>query len=139
MKTKKVIAVLIALALLISMTPSAFAEILDNNDYSAQTADFDSISDQIISDTPNDITSKNDHIVNEQSITGIYKLDNEIRNSAILNYIDAKTLASGGHVSRCPELESLSSYVFKNADGTRTAYFMDHPVKYIASDGTGVV
>ena len=64
------------------------------------------------------------------------KLDSITKDSAILNYIDAKTLASGGHVSRCPELESLSSYVFKNADGTRTAYFMDHPVKYIASDGT---
>ena len=132
--TKRITAVLLAFALLISMMPPVFAETTDDTVLPPQATGISSTSDQVIAEAPD--KNENALVVNEQSITGIPTLDAEIKNSAILNYIDSETLAKGGHISRCPELETLSSYVFKNADGTRTVYYMDHPVKYLDSNGT---
>ncbi len=55
----------------------------------------------------------------------------------LLNYIDETAFRAAGHVKRLPEEEDLHSYVFENADGTRTAYIMNEPVKYV--DSTGAV
>jgi len=57
--------------------------------------------------------------------------------SLLLNYIDETTFRAAGHINRLPEEEDLSSYVFENEDGTRTAYILNEPVKYI--DSTGAV
>ena len=57
--------------------------------------------------------------------------------SPILRHIDAQVLESGIHVARLPEEESLNSYVFRNQDGSATAYILDEPVKFI--DGSGVI
>ena len=54
---------------------------------------------------------------------------------AILKYVDAETFRAAGHVARLPELETMSSYAFRNADGTHTVYYLDHPVKYVDDDG----
>jgi len=54
----------------------------------------------------------------------------------ILDHVDADVFAAGDHVARLPEEESLNSYVFLNSDGTKTAYYLDEPVKFIDSDGT---
>ena len=56
----------------------------------------------------------------------------------ILRHVDAEVFAAGNHIARLPEEESLSSYVFLNADGSKTAYFMDQPVKFESGDGTVV-
>jgi len=57
--------------------------------------------------------------------------------SFLLNYIDEAAFRAAGHINRLPEEEDLSSYVFENEDGTRTAYILNEPVKYI--DSTGAV
>lgn len=56
-------------------------------------------------------------------------------NCRILNYVDESVFLAGNHVARLPAEESLSSYVFLNADGTRTVYYMDEAVKYVDSGG----
>ena len=57
--------------------------------------------------------------------------------SLMMNYIDEESFRGAGHINRLPEEEDLNSYVFENADGTRTAYILSEPVKYV--DNTGVV
>ena len=56
----------------------------------------------------------------------------------ILNHVDPEVFAAGNHIARLPEQETLSSYVFLNADGTQTVYYMDQPVKFEKADGTVV-
>lgn len=56
----------------------------------------------------------------------------------ILNHVDPEVFAAGNHIARLPEQETLSSYVFLNADGTQTVYYMDQPVKFEQADGTVV-
>lgn len=54
----------------------------------------------------------------------------------ILKHVDEEAFAAGKHIARLPEEETLSSYVFLNADGSKTAYFMDQPVKFTDADGS---
>lgn len=56
----------------------------------------------------------------------------------ILRHVDPEVFAAGNHIARLPEEETLSSYVFLNADGSKTAYFMDQPVKFENTDGAAV-
>ena len=126
----RILALLLAIVPLFSTTFQVYATTTDLNSKTTETGK-QSVS--LDADNSNYKSEDGKLLYNDETQL---KLDSITKDSAILNYIDAKTLVSGGHVSRCPELESLSSYVFKNSDGTRTAYFMDHPVKYIASDGT---
>ncbi|MGM9646941.1 MAG: RICIN domain-containing protein [Eubacteriales bacterium] len=58
-----------------------------------------------------------------------------LENCSILNYVDAETFRAAGHIARLPEVETLSSYAFRNADGTHTVYYFDQPVKYVDDDG----
>lgn len=53
----------------------------------------------------------------------------------ILRYVNEEAFREKNHVSRVPGEETLSSYVFQNADGSRTVYFLDEPVKYVDSAG----
>lgn len=54
---------------------------------------------------------------------------------AILNYVDEEVFEAGNHVLRLHDEETLSSYVFLNADGTKTVYYLDEAVKFVDSDG----
>lgn len=55
----------------------------------------------------------------------------------ILTYIDEEAFWSQDHVARLTEQEDLDTYVFLNADGSQTVYYMDENVKFL--DGNGVV
>jgi len=59
-------------------------------------------------------------------------------NSQILNYVDEAAFRAAGHANRLPAEEDLNSYVFENEDGTRTAYILAEPVKYIDNTGTAI-
>lgn len=52
------------------------------------------------------------------------------RESQIFNYVHREVFEENAHVQRLAAEESLDSYVFLNADGSRTAYFLDKPVKF---------
>ncbi len=58
-----------------------------------------------------------------------------IEDCSILDYVDRDVFEEAGHMFRRPDLETLSSYVFQNMDGTNTVYFMDEPVKYLDETG----
>ena len=53
----------------------------------------------------------------------------------ILRYVDPEDFYARGHIARFETEETLSSYVFLNADGSKTVYYMDEPVKF--QDGGG--
>lgn len=55
----------------------------------------------------------------------------------LLQYVDEAVISAGNHVARLKEKETLSTYVFLNADGTQTVYYMDENVKFV--DSTGAV
>ena len=57
------------------------------------------------------------------------------RDSMILKYVDSARFDAAKHIQRLPELEDLNTYVFANADGTRTVYLMHENVKFIDKDG----
>ena len=62
--------------------------------------------------------------------------DIELDLSAVPDIVGEQKAKSAGHVRRLySEEENLNSVVFANSDGTRTAYYFDHPVKYLDSDG----
>lgn len=56
-------------------------------------------------------------------------------NSAFFKYVDETTFQSNNHISRILEEETLSTYVFRNSDGTKTVYYLPDNVKFIAEDG----
>ena len=53
-------------------------------------------------------------------------------------FVDQAVFQANGHVARVPEEETLSTYVFRNSDGTKTVYYLPDNVKFIAEDGTMV-
>ena len=59
------------------------------------------------------------------------------KDSKILHYIDSAQFNAAKHTQRLTHLEDLNTYVFANADGTRSVYMMDENVKYI--DKSGIV
>ena len=50
-------------------------------------------------------------------------------------YVDATTALSHGHVARVYAEEDLNTIVYRNLDGTKTAYFFDYNVKYVDENG----
>ena len=54
----------------------------------------------------------------------------------ILDYVHEEVFEEGDHLGRMEEEETLSSYVFLNKDGTRTAYYLDEAVKFVDIDKT---
>ena len=69
------------------------------------------------------------------SATGSSTAPPAVNNCQILNYIDKEVFASGNHIKRLTDEETLSTYVFLNSDGSKTVYYLDEPVKYV--DATG--
>jgi len=57
------------------------------------------------------------------------------KDSKILHYIDSTQFNAARHTQRLTHLEDLNTYVFANADGTRSVYMMDENVKYIDKNG----
>ena len=55
--------------------------------------------------------------------------------SLIFNYVDRASFIEAGHVERVCEDEEPNTYVFKNADGSKTVYFLDEDVKYVNAGG----
>ena len=58
-----------------------------------------------------------------------------LRADEISPYVDATTALSHGHVARVPAEEDLNTIVYRNLDGTKTAYFFDYNVKYVDENG----
>ena len=61
-----------------------------------------------------------------------FQLDADCR---ILQHVDEAVFAAGNHVARLKQRETLDTYVFLNADGTQTVYYMDGNVKFLDKDG----
>ncbi len=53
----------------------------------------------------------------------------------ISKYIDYSSAVEHGHVARVCAEEDMNTLVYLNQDGTKTAYFFDHDVKYEDADG----
>lgn len=62
-----------------------------------------------------------------------YKL---LSQKELLPYIDYENAVEHGHVARVYSEEDLNTIVYRNMDGTKTAYIFDYDVKYVAEDGT---
>lgn len=62
-----------------------------------------------------------------------YKL---LTQEELLPYIDYENAVEHGHVERIYDEEDLNTIVYRNMDGTKTAYIFDYDVKYVKDDGT---
>ena len=122
---KKFLSILLALSLLIpSLSPlAAIAE--EGTAEAAPTVEAEN-SEVVSETTPAVSETTSPEAVSEAELS---------ENCSILNYVDAETFRAAGHVARLPEVETLSSYAFRNADGTHTVYYLDQPVKYVDDDG----
>lgn len=81
----------------------------------------DSISSENLQITGESILKADDPIISEESM--------------ILRYVDGTQFDQANHVTRLTELEDLNTYVFANANGTRTVYYMDENVKFVDAEG----
>lgn len=61
-----------------------------------------------------------------------FKVKNE---SKLPNYIDMTEFETNDYVSRLESEEDLNTYVFENADGSRSVYYLTEDVKYRNSEG----
>ena len=50
-------------------------------------------------------------------------------------YVDAEQFEEAGHVQRLYDEEGLDTYVYLNADGSKSVYYMDQDVKFIDEQG----
>ena len=77
----------------------------------------------------------NDGIILEEEI--VLRADDPIiaEESMILEYIDSAQFNAAQHTQRLTELEDLNTYVFANADGTRSIYMMHENVKFVDEAG----
>ena len=55
---------------------------------------------------------------------------------SILRYVDEKDFLSNDFIRRVETEESLNTYVFERADGTRRLYLLGEDIKFEAADGT---
>lgn len=55
--------------------------------------------------------------------------------SQIFNYVHQEIFEKHAHVQRLTSEETLDSYVFLNADGSRTSYFLNEQVKFVDTHG----
>ena len=56
-------------------------------------------------------------------------------NDIIFKHLDKENFKNGKHISRYEDEEKLNTYVFGNADGSKTVYYMYENVKYKDKDG----
>ena len=106
---KKVLSFVLALIMLVPFSPSIFATIDDN----ASVA------------TPDSALGNTDS-------SGM-----QLDPATVPDIVGTDNAKAAGHVERLYVDESaLNTVVFRNADGTKTVYYYDHPVKYIDENGT---
>lgn len=93
--------------------------------------DVDSADSLILDDN----MTKDDHLAISDEI--ILRADDPsiAEESMILKYIDSTQFNAARHTQRLTNLEDLNTYVFANADGTRSVYMMHENVKYIDKNG----
>lgn len=82
-----------------------------------------------------DALIKDDNLINPEK--AVLRAEEPLisKESMILKYIDSSQFNAAQHVQRLTELEDLNTYVFANADGTRSIYMMHENVKYVDTDG----
>ena len=125
-RTKVTFSLILVICLLLTGLPSAAP---------VSAAEVDEVPTSPITES----TATEPQAVTEQAAvteeTPVLQLDADCQ---ILNHVDPEVFAAGNHIARLPEQETLSSYVFLNADGSQTVYYMDQPVKFEKADGTVV-
>lgn len=111
------IAALVILSLLLtgSVVPIPATAVPVSVDSSENIIDNELITDEVV------VLRTDDPIIAEESM--------------ILEYIDSAQFNAARHTQRLTELEDLNTYVFANADGTRSVYMMHENVKFIDESG----
>ena len=72
------------------------------------------------------------YTIEQDAVVDVTELDL----STVPDVVGEEKAKQSGHLLRLySEEDNLSSVVFANSDGTRTAYYFDHPVKYVDEDG----
>ncbi len=82
-------------------------------------------------DSTKTTTTTTSSTIGEISATGEVELVEDFTNSPVLKYVNAESFVKNNHVKRLKDEEELNTYMFKNADGTKTMYMMYENVKYI--------
>ena len=119
MKTRKFTALLLVLCLLLTATPySAPVHAVEEEHLAQEQAQTET---QIETETA----------VEEAALAPLAE-------GIFFQFVDQAVFQANGHVARIPEEETLSTYVFRNSDGTKTVYYLPDNVKYVAEDGTMV-
>ena len=121
MKARKWICAMLALALFLGcagLTPvqAADHEVADIDQVPSQTVDLE--------------TPPSAEISQEAELVQLCE------DSGIFRYVDEDTFRQANHVARLTEEETLNTYVFQNRDGTKSVYYMEEDVKYLAADGS---
>ncbi len=82
-----------------------------------------------------DNLAKNNNLLISDEII-LHSDDSSIaKESMILKYVDSSQFNAAKHTQRLADLEDLNTYVFANADGTRSIYLMHENVKYVDQNG----
>ena len=86
-------------------------------------------------DSTKTTTTTTSSTIGEISATDEVELVEDFTNSPVLKYVNAESFVKNNHVKRLKDEEELNTYMFKNADGTKTMYMMYENVKYIDKFG----
>ena len=116
---KKLLSIILSLCLCIFIIPG--------------TANAVDITESVIQ-TPAEMTDLEMIMAGIKTVEEVYGKLDEATVPEIVGYEDA---VASNHIERlyADEGNDLNKVVFLNADGSKTAYFYDYPVKYIADDG----
>ncbi|MBE5963868.1 MAG: hypothetical protein E7252_02870 [Lachnospira sp.] len=114
-KTQRLVALLLVLSLLIPLI-----------NYYKQS---------VKADSTKTTTTTTSSTIGEISATDEVELVEDFTNSPVLKYVNAESFVKNNHVKRIKDEEELNTYMFKNADGTKTMYMMYENVKYIDKFG----
>ncbi|MBE5963954.1 MAG: hypothetical protein E7252_03310 [Lachnospira sp.] len=114
-KTQRLVALLLVLSLLIPLI-----------NYYKQS---------VKADSTKTTTTTTSSTIGEISATDEVELVEDFTNSPVLKYVNTESFAKNNHVKRLRDEEELNTYMFKNADGTKTMYMMYENVKYIDKFG----
>ena len=118
----KALSLVLALFMLVPSVPILSAQAETEQ---TQNSVSDNIS-QTVTDTDTSISSEN-------TVTENMTLDL----STVPDIVGTEKALEAGHIERMYEDEqNLYSVIFRNDDGTKTAYYYDHPVKYVDADGS---
>ena len=124
MKTRKFTALLLVLCLLLTATPYSAPVRAVEEEHLAQEQT-----------QTQEETQEQTQVTNE---TAAETTTAPLAEGIFFQFVDQAAFQANGHVARVPEEETLSTYVFRNSDGTKTVYYLPDNVKYIAEDGAMV-